>query len=170
MGRVISSLASQLLFRKVDPIHICQKPNPISNSWAYKLITGLFPSLKDSNDSLPKPFADFPELISNFQSHGLDLKDLVVLSGAHSIGLAKCVTFRPRIYIDTNIDKSFATYMQQWCPVSGGDNNTEPLDATPAELDRVYYKALLENKGLLRSDQELFKNNGCDSDKLVWFS
>ena len=60
--------------------------------------------------------------------------------------------------------------MQQWCPVSGGDNNTEPLDATPAELDRVYYKALLENKGLLRSDQELFKNNGCDSDKLVWFS
>ena len=127
-------------------------------------------SLKDSNDSLPKPFADFPELISNFQSHGLDLKDLVVLSGAHSIGLAKCVTFRPRIYNDTNIDKSFATYMQQWCPVSGGDNNTEPLDATPAELDRVYYKALLENKGLLRSDQELFKNNGCDSDKLVWFS
>uniref|UniRef100_A0A7N2KNJ3 peroxidase n=1 Tax=Quercus lobata TaxID=97700 RepID=A0A7N2KNJ3_QUELO len=103
-------------------------------------------SLKDSNDSLPKPFADFPELISNFQSHGLDLKDLVVLSGGHSIGLAKCVTFGPRIYNDTNIDKSFATYMQQWCPVSGGDNNTEPLDATPAELDTVYYKALLENK------------------------
>ena len=125
--------------------------------------------MKDSNDSLPKPFADFPELISNFQSHGLDLKDLVVLSGAHSIGLAKCVTFRPRIYNDTNIDKSFATYMQQWCPVSGGDNNTEPLDATPAELDTVYYKALLENKGLLHSDQELFKNNECDSDKLVWY-
>lgn len=121
----------------------------------------------DANINLPPPFFSFAQLLSNFQSHGLDLKDLVVLSGGHSIGLARCSSFRARIYNDTNINQSFASTLKQGCPASGGDNNTAPLDSTPVKFDTVYYKALLNSKGLLHSDQELFKGNGSDSDKLV---
>ncbi|KAM4083575.1 hypothetical protein ACJW30_08G069100 [Castanea mollissima] len=124
-------------------------------------------SWNDANRNLPAPFFNFSQLISNFQAHGLDLKDLVLLSGGHSIGLARCTTFRARIYNDTNIDKSFATSVQQVCPVSGGDNDTEPLDLTPERFDNVYYKALRKFQGLLHSDQELFKGDNSESDRLV---
>ncbi|KAG6631093.1 hypothetical protein CIPAW_13G066400 [Carya illinoinensis] len=125
-------------------------------------------SRDDANTNLPPPVFNISQLLSNFQSHGLDLKDLVVLSGGHSIGLARCITFRGRIYNDTDIDPTFASSLQKGCPLSGGDNNTAPLDATTRILDNVYFKSLLETKGLFHSDQELFKNiTGSESDNLV---
>ncbi|BFG33774.1 hypothetical protein CerSpe_200480 [Prunus speciosa] len=124
-------------------------------------------SLNDANRNLPPPVFSFSQLLSNFQAHGLDLTDLVVLSAAHTIGLAQCGTFRARIYNDTNIDPNFAASARKNCPSSGGNDNTEPLDATTRRFDTVYFKSLLQKRGLLHSDQELFKNNGTDSDKLV---
>ncbi|XP_008244639.1 PREDICTED: peroxidase 4-like [Prunus mume] len=124
-------------------------------------------SVNDANRNLPPPLFSFSQLLSNFQAHGLNLKDLVVLSAAHTIGLARCTTFRARIYNDTNIDPKFAASAKYNCPTTGGDNNTRPLDSTTRRFDNVYFKALLQQKGLLHSDQELYKNNGTDSDKLV---
>ncbi|KAK7305504.1 hypothetical protein VNO77_43410 [Canavalia gladiata] len=121
-----------------------------------------------ANSNLPPPFFSFSQLLGNFQSHGLDLKDLVALSGAHTIGFAQCGTFRNRIYNDTNIDPKFASAMQGICPKSGGDSNLAALDrATPTRFDTSYYSALLYKKGLLHSDQELFKGDGSESDTLV---
>ncbi|XWS71926.1 hypothetical protein CRYUN_Cryun03dG0180400 [Craigia yunnanensis] len=109
-------------------------------------------------------------LLANFQSQGLDLKDLVVLSAAHTIGLARCVVFRDRIYNDSNIDVNFATLRKQNCPMSREDNNTAPLDATPTQFDTQYFKDLLQFRGLLHSDQELFTgNNGTSADALVLY-
>ncbi|XP_040992000.1 cationic peroxidase 1-like [Juglans microcarpa x Juglans regia] len=124
-------------------------------------------SRNDANTNLPPPFFNFSQLLSNFQSHGLDLKDLVALSGGHSIGIARCITFRGRLYNETNINPRFAASLKKGCPVSGGDNNRAPLDATPKGFDTVYFKALMESKGLLHSDQQLFKGDGSQSDKLV---
>ncbi|XP_061350615.1 peroxidase RIP1-like [Gastrolobium bilobum] len=121
-----------------------------------------------ANSNLPAPFLTFSQLLSNFQSHGLDLKDLVALSGAHTIGFAHCSTFQSRIYNDTNIAPKFASALQGMCPKSGGDNNLVALDhATPTRFDTSYYKALLSKRGLLHSDQELFKGDGSESDALV---
>ncbi|KAK9940945.1 hypothetical protein M0R45_017577 [Rubus argutus] len=124
-------------------------------------------SINDANRDIPAPFFSFSQLLSSFQSHGLDLKDLVVLSAAHTIGLARCGTFKDRIYNDTNINAEFAASAKQNCPPSGGDNNLEPLDATTTRFDTVYFCSLLESKGLLHSDQELFKGDGSESDYLV---
>ncbi|CAL2263324.1 unnamed protein product [Prunus armeniaca] len=124
-------------------------------------------SVNDANRNLPPPLFSFSQLLSNFQAHGLNLKDLVVLSAGHTIGLARCTTFRARIYNDTNIDPKFAASAKYNCPTTGGDNNTRPLDSTTRRFDNIYFKALLQQKGLLHSDQELYKNNGTDSDKLV---
>lgn len=122
-----------------------------------------------ANKNLPPPFLDFPALLSNFQSHGLSLEDLVILSGAHTIGLARCTTFRNRIYNDTNIHPAFAAALRMHCPPFPpvGDDNTTPLDRTTAHFDTVYFDDLLHQEGLLHSDQQLFKGDGSASDGLV---
>ncbi|KAI5434931.1 cationic peroxidase 1 [Lathyrus oleraceus] len=120
-----------------------------------------------ANANLPPPFFNFSQLITNFNSHGLNLKDLVVLSGGHTIGFAKCATFRDRIFNDTNIDTTFAANLQKTCPRIGGDNNLAPFDSTPKKVDTAYYTSLLYKRGLLHSDQELFKGDGSQSDNLV---
>ncbi|XP_057745093.1 peroxidase RIP1-like [Arachis stenosperma] len=122
-----------------------------------------------ANSNLPAPFLNFTQLVTSFNNVGLNTKDLVVLSGGHTIGFARCTTFRNRIYNDTNIETNFATSLRRNCPrTSGvGDNNLTPLDPTPSSVDNLYYKALLGKKGILHSDQELYKGNGSESDKLV---
>ncbi|XP_058744724.1 peroxidase RIP1-like [Vicia villosa] len=120
-----------------------------------------------ANTNLPPPTLSFSQLISNFKSHGLDLKDLVALSGGHTIGFAKCNTFRNRIYNETNIDPSFAASLRKTCPRKGGDANLAPLDSTPTRVDTTYYRDLIYKKGLLHSDQQLFEGKGRESDKLV---
>ncbi|XP_054819451.1 cationic peroxidase 1-like [Prosopis cineraria] len=120
-----------------------------------------------ANTNLPPPFFNFSQLVANFQSHGLNLKDLVVLSGGHTIGQARCTTFRDRLYSDSNIDHSFRASLTYTCPRIGGDDNLAPLDFTPARVDTNYYSALIKKKGLLHSDQELFRGDGGKSDRLV---
>ncbi|KAK7321412.1 hypothetical protein VNO77_32034 [Canavalia gladiata] len=121
-----------------------------------------------ANANLPPPTFSFSQLISNFKSHGLDVRDLVALSGGHTIGFARCTTFRNRLYNETNnINLNYASSLRKTCPRRGGDNNLQSLDATPARVDTTYYTALLQKKGLLHSDQELFKGQGRESDKLV---
>ncbi|KAK7276104.1 hypothetical protein RIF29_17237 [Crotalaria pallida] len=123
-----------------------------------------------SSGVIPPPFSTLSNLISRFQAVGLSARDMVALSGAHTIGKARCTIYRDRIYNDTNIDKSFAKARQKNCPrKSGGtpkDNNVAGLDfKTPNHFDNNYYKNLINKKGLLHSDQELF--NGGSTDSLV---
>lgn len=86
------------------------------------------------------------------------------MTGAHTIGQARCTSFRNRIYNENNIASSFKTSLQSNCPSSGSDNNLSPLDAsTPTTFDNSYYKNLVNQKGLLHSDQQLFNNGSTDS-------
>ncbi|OIW02602.1 hypothetical protein TanjilG_24053 [Lupinus angustifolius] len=121
-----------------------------------------------ANSNLPPPTFNFSQLISNFNTHGLNVRDLVALSGGHTIGFARCTTFRTRIYNETRlIDPKFAASLRNKCPKKGNDNVLEQLDATVARVDTTYFKDLLHKKGLLHSDQELFKGKGSASDNLV---
>ncbi|OIT38591.1 PREDICTED: cationic peroxidase 1-like [Nicotiana attenuata] len=119
-----------------------------------------------ANNDIPPPFLDLPALINNFKNQGLDEKDLVALSGGHTLGFAQCFTFRDRIYNETNnIDSTFASQRQVDSPRSGGDSNLAPLDPTPLLFDSEYFSNLLCKKGLLHSDQALF--SGGQTDNLV---
>ncbi|RRT76470.1 hypothetical protein B296_00006350, partial [Ensete ventricosum] len=89
---------------------------------------------------------------------------MTALSGAHTIGQARCTTFRSHVYNDANVDASFASTRKQTCPASGGNNNLVPLDLqTPTSFDNRYYQNLVVRQGLLHSDQELFNNGSQDS-------
>ncbi|KAK7300829.1 hypothetical protein RJT34_11680 [Clitoria ternatea] len=166
-GHVVSC-ADILAIAARDSIAILGGPE-----YWYKVLLGRrdarYASRDAANQDLPPPFLNLSQLLSNFQSHGLDLKDLVVLSGGHTIGQAKCSSYKDRIFNDTNIDPNFAATLRESCPrpLSANDNNLSPLDSTPARVDTTYYTSLLHKKGLLHSDQELFKGDGSESDKLV---
>ncbi|XP_047313648.1 lignin-forming anionic peroxidase-like [Impatiens glandulifera] len=117
---------------------------------------------------LPLFTSSLKEHISNFDKKGLSARDLVALSGSHTIGQAQCFTFRDRIYNSSQIDVDFARKRQQKCPRSGnnGETNLAPLDlVTPNSFDNAYFKNLVQKKGLLQSDQVLF--SGGSTDKIV---
>ncbi|GFP96845.1 peroxidase 4 [Phtheirospermum japonicum] len=121
-----------------------------------------------NNGSIPGPTSSLANLTSRFKQLGLSKKDLVVLSGGHTLGQARCTNFRNRIYNDSNIDESFAKERQDNCSRSSKDDDKlAPLDPTPACFDNTYYKDLINKKGLLHSDQELFGNGNGQTDKMV---
>ncbi|XP_039847026.1 peroxidase 72-like isoform X1 [Panicum virgatum] len=120
-------------------------------------------SIQGSNNDIPAPNNTLPTIITKFRRQGLDVADVVALSGAHTIGLSRCTSFRQRLYnqtdngmADATLEASYAARLRQGCPRSGGDGNLFPLDlATPARFDNLYFKNLLVGKGLLSSDEVL---------------
>ncbi|XP_027349859.1 cationic peroxidase 1-like [Abrus precatorius] len=117
-----------------------------------------------ANSDLPAPSLNLGELITAFSNKGFTTKEMVALSGSHTIGQASCLNFRTRIYNETNIDATFAQSLKANCPSTGGDGNLSPLDTTTANtFDNAYFKNLQEQKGLLHSDQELFNGGSTDS-------
>ncbi|XP_011032836.1 PREDICTED: lignin-forming anionic peroxidase-like [Populus euphratica] len=117
-----------------------------------------------ANAELPAFFESLESLISRFQKKGLTARDMVALSGSHTLGQAQCFTFRERIYNDSNIDAGFASTRRRRCPRVGSDATLAPLDlVTPNSFDNNYFKNLMRNKGLLQSDQVLFNGGSTDS-------
>lgn len=102
------------------------------------------------------------EILTYFNDVALKLK-----TGSHTIGQARCTNFRARIYNETNnLDASFATSRRSNCPraTGSGDNNLAPLDIqSPTSFNNDYFKNLINQKGLLHSDQQLFNGGSADS-------
>ncbi|XP_057748839.1 lignin-forming anionic peroxidase-like [Arachis stenosperma] len=139
-------------------------------SWVVKLgrRDSTTASITLANADLPLASDDLNTLISRFSNKGFSAKEMVTLSGAHTIGQARCVTFRNRIYGNTSdIDAGFASTRQRGCPsLINNDNNKKlsPLDlVTPNSFDNNYFKNLIQKKGLLQSDQVLFSGGSTDS-------
>ncbi|EEF40504.1 lignin-forming anionic peroxidase [Ricinus communis] len=118
-----------------------------------------------ANTELPSFKDGLDRLISSFQIKGLSARDMVALSGAHTLGQAQCFTFRDRIYSNgPDIDAGFASTRRRGCPAIGDDANLAALDlVTPNSFDNNYFKNLIQKKGLLESDQILFSGGSTDS-------
>ncbi|KAE8665895.1 Peroxidase 14 [Hibiscus syriacus] len=156
-------------------------------------------SLSGSNNNIPAPNNTFQTILTKFKLKGLDIVDLVALSGKQiqypvspcvsSYGLgtpcalridtnARCTSFRQRLYNqsghgqpDYTLDQSYASQLHANCPRSGGDQNLFFLDfISPINFDNSYFKNLLVNKGLLNSDQVLVTMNGASSELLKTYA
>ncbi|KAL6597351.1 hypothetical protein ACP70R_046791 [Stipagrostis hirtigluma subsp. patula] len=75
-------------------------------------------SFSSANNNIPPPTSGLANLTSLFAAQGLSQKDMVALSGAHTIGPARCTNFRAHVYNDTNIDGVFARTRYSGCPES----------------------------------------------------
>jgi peroxidase len=125
-------------------------------------------SIDDANNDIPTPFMDLPALLANFESHGLSLHDLVVLSGGHTLGYSRCLFYRSRLYNETDtLDPAYAASLDERCPASGDDDALSALDDTPTTVDSDYYQGLMQGRALLHSDQQLYQGGGGDADDLV---
>ncbi|KAI3682530.1 hypothetical protein L1987_82572 [Smallanthus sonchifolius] len=116
--------------------------------------------------AIPPPTSSLDNLINTFRAVGLSANDMVALVGAHTIGKARCTSFKARVYNESNIDPLFAILRQSNCPPStgSGDNNLAPLDViTPDRFDNHYYKNLIRKQGLLHSDQQVYGGGSTDS-------
>ncbi|KAL7095159.1 hypothetical protein ACP275_10G006800 [Erythranthe tilingii] len=121
-------------------------------------------SLTGANGQIPRPGSSLNNLITSFSNKGFTTREMVALSGSHTIGLARCITFRNRIYNAANIEPAFATTRRANCPRTGGDANLAPLDIlSPSTFNNDYYTNLVNLRGLLNSDQVLFNNGTTDA-------
>ena len=127
-------------------------------------------SANAANANLPPPDASLPTLLSMFGAKGLDARDLTALSGAHTVGRARCVVFRSHIYNDTaTTNATFAAELRSTvCPYTGGDANLAPLKLqAPDVFDNGYFRDLVTRRVLLRSDQALYDGGNGTTDALV---
>jgi peroxidase len=112
---------------------------------------------EDIIDSMPKPTLNVSLLLKNFKSRGLDVVDLVALSGAHTIGQAHCASFANRLCpLDPRMSKKLVKNLLQLCPTVESTNKTALDRKSPEKFDHKYYKNLMKNDGLLTSDEDLF--------------
>ncbi|KAK7313974.1 hypothetical protein VNO77_39181 [Canavalia gladiata] len=133
--------------------------------WEVRLgrLDSLSASQEDSNDIMPSPRANASYLIDLFHKFNLTIKDLVALSGSHSIGQARCFSIMFRLYNqsgtgrpDPAIDSKFREELDKLCPLYVDQNITGNLDSTPLVFDNQYFKDLVAGRGFLNSDQTLF--------------
>ncbi|KAL1320603.1 hypothetical protein AAHE18_14G067400 [Arachis hypogaea] len=101
-----------------------------------------------ANSDIPGPKSNLPQLISAFQKKGLDMNDLVALSGAHTIGRGRCTLSRRRNCKNNG---------------SKGENVTNLDQITAFEFDNNYYINLQRGDGPFNSDQVLFDTRGAQT-------
>ncbi|KAL7255017.1 hypothetical protein ACSBR1_009222 [Camellia fascicularis] len=155
----IVSCADIIIMASRDAVALSGGPH-----WEVKLgrKDSLTASQEDSNNIMPSPRANTTSLIDLFSKFNLSIKDLVALSGSHSIGKARCFSVVFRLYNqsgtghpDPTIDPNFREKMDKLCPLGGDGNVTGGLDATPETFDNQYFKDLVNGRGFLNSDQTL---------------
>ncbi|KAL5707837.1 peroxidase [Ranunculus cassubicifolius] len=127
---------------------------------------GLISNQTLANSVLPSPFETTDQITAKFVAVGLNITDVVSLSGGHTIGLVKCSTFSHRLFNfsgtgapDTTLETTTLTDLQAVCPQNGDGEKRTVLDRNSVDLfDNNYFKNLMNQKGVLQSDQELFSN------------
>ncbi|GMN33864.1 hypothetical protein TIFTF001_004377 [Ficus carica] len=156
----VVSCADILIMAARDAVALTGGPD-----WQVKLgrLDSLTASQELSNEIMPSPRSNASYLIDLFQKYNLSIKDLVALSGSHSIGQGRCFSIMFRLYnqsgtgkADPAIEPCFREKLYKLCPVSVDQNVTGNLDATPRIFDNQYFKDLVSGRGFLNSDQTLF--------------
>lgn len=121
-------------------------------------------SLAEEAESLPRGHERITDLIELFQSKGLNVLDLVVLSGAHTIGRSGCAALQYRLFNfngsgkpDPTIDPRYLNFLRRKC--RWASESVEMDAVTPNKFDVQYYKNLQKKMGLLSTDQMLYTDS-----------
>ncbi|KAL1821724.1 hypothetical protein ACET3Z_016593 [Daucus carota] len=112
--------------------------------------------------NLPPPFFDISQLKSSFASKGLNVKDLVVLSGGHTIGTSHCSSFTGRLYnftgkgdMDPSLDSEYEVNLKKKCKRSDVNTLVEMDPGSFKTFDEEYYTLVAKRRGLFNSDAAL---------------
>ncbi|XP_019458479.1 PREDICTED: peroxidase 3-like [Lupinus angustifolius] len=129
---------------------------------------GVISNITEATNSIPSPFSNFTTLRTLFSNQGLDLKDLVLLSGAHTIGISHCTSFSNRLYNftgkgdqDPSLDSEYAKNLKTLKCKNINDNSTlvEMDPGSRKTFDLGYYGEVVKRRGLFQSDAALLTNS-----------
>ncbi|TKY49462.1 Peroxidase 7 [Spatholobus suberectus] len=120
-------------------------------------------SLAREANLVPQGHENITALVAFFQERGLDMLDLVTLSGSHTIGRSTCYSFMDRLYNfngtgkpDPSLNVYYLKLLRKRCT---RELNLVHLDViTPRTFDTTYYANLIRKVGLLSTDQSLFSD------------
>uniref|UniRef100_A0ACD6AFD7 Uncharacterized protein n=1 Tax=Avena sativa TaxID=4498 RepID=A0ACD6AFD7_AVESA len=161
----VVSCADVLTLMSRDAVVLAKGPN-----WPVALgrRDGRVSSAKEASADLPPANGDVPLLAKIFASKGLNLKDLAVLSGAHTLGTAHCPSFADRLYnnatgqdgayglVDPSLDSEYADKLRLKCKTLDDRNKLSEMDPGSFKtFDTSYYGHVAKRRGLFRSDAAL---------------
>ncbi|KAI3457309.1 hypothetical protein Pfo_013972 [Paulownia fortunei] len=128
---------------------------------------GVISNASEALAQIPAPFSNFSTLQTDFANKGLNLKDLVVLSGAHTIGISHCSSIRDRLYNftgvgdqDPAVDSEYAANLK--ANKCKSYNSTTKIEMDPGSFrtfDLSYYTLVLKRRGLFESDAALITDS-----------
>ncbi|CAM0909948.1 unnamed protein product [Alopecurus aequalis] len=121
---------------------------------------GTFSNASEPLKFLAPPTSNLSDLVDSFVAKGLGAEDLVILSGAHTIGRSHCSSFvSDRLQTPSDINAGFASFLRSQCPAdatAGGNDPVVMLDVvTPVGIGLQYYKNVLSHTVLFTSDAAL---------------
>ncbi|GAB4826673.1 Peroxidase 56 [Ancistrocladus abbreviatus] len=115
--------------------------------------------------NLPPPAANIAILKASFAAKGLSVKDIVVLSGAHTIGISHCSSFENRIYnftgkgspndVDPTLYPNYIPKLRSRCKQKGPDLLVEMDPGSFRTFDQSYFNYVSKRRGLFQSDAAL---------------
>ncbi|KAG8387004.1 hypothetical protein BUALT_Bualt03G0208100 [Buddleja alternifolia] len=115
--------------------------------------------------NLPPPFFNITQLIASFASKGLNAKDLVVLSGSHTIGTSQCSSFSTRLYnftgvgdTDPALDSNYIAQLRRKCSPTDTTKFVEMDPGSFRTFDQGYYAQVAKRRGLFTSDSALLSD------------
>ncbi|XP_024390037.1 peroxidase 63 isoform X1 [Physcomitrium patens] len=115
---------------------------------------------------MPGGFLRVQGLIESFQMAGLDEVDLVALSGAHTLGQARCSEFIQERFISPGSnsfrDSDYGLALQSYCAEGknlGLDRKVTLDSNTSTIFDNGYFQTLVDGRGVLTSDNDLTLDN-----------
>ncbi|XP_024968586.1 peroxidase 43-like [Cynara cardunculus var. scolymus] len=138
----------------------------ISHGPAYEVETGRKDGLVSNvelADRLPDVKDSIQLLKQKFFEKGLNDKDLVLLSAAHTIGTTACFFMTQRLYnfkegggFDPSINPSFLPELTSTCPKGGDVNLRLPMDRGSGEtFDNQILQNIRSGLAVLQSDAQL---------------
>ncbi|XP_060211483.1 peroxidase 27-like [Lycium barbarum] len=123
---------------------------------------GRVSSIDEALNLLPPPFANISSLKQQFASLGLNAKDLVVLSGGHTIGTSHCSAFTNRMYnftgkgdTDPTMDPNYIARLKLRCSPTDVTTLVEMDPGSFRTFDEKYYTLVAKRRGLFQSDAAL---------------
>ncbi|CAN6458018.1 unnamed protein product [Victoria cruziana] len=118
--------------------------------------------------NIPAPTLNFTGLKAKFANKSLNVKDLVMLSGAHTIGITHCNFVSKRLYNftgkgdeDPALDRFYAANLKAYKCKTPADNSTV-LEMDPGSFrtfDTHYYTNVVKRRGLFTSDSSLLTDS-----------
>lgn len=127
-------------------------------------LDGLVSAASSVEGNLPRPAMTADQLIDIFARNGFSVREMVALSGAHTVGFSHCKEFSSGIYnytasmsVDPRYNPRFAAALQRACANYVNVSSLSVVNdvMTPNKFDNQYYVNLPRGLGVLGSDHTL---------------